>query len=121
MPALPSSPRASVVRACLLALAAAAGDPAEVVEITIRSNGSTIVYAVTPVEARAVLGPAPVKGLSPVAEAIYRALTPEPQTAKTLARLAGYRVNPHFRGGLRELQRRTPPLCVKVPEGYRKC
>lgn len=117
---LPPSPRAELVRAAVHAAAAVAGQAVTALVVTVAAVGVEVEVRVSAEEVRAVLGPAAVEGLSPVAQAIYRVLTLEPQTAKTLARMAGYHVNPHFRGGLRELRRRDPPLCVQTPEGYRR-
>lgn len=84
-----SSPRASVVRACLLALAAAAGAPAEAVEIVIRSNGSTLVYSVTPDEVRAVLGPVERAPLTPLEGELLAVLTEKESKPAAIARRAG--------------------------------
>lgn len=114
------TPRAELARAAVRLMAALVGLCGDPVEIEVRCNGTRTVVVVSAEEQAAILGPPKVEGLSPLEEAIYAVLTDRPQPAKVLARLAGYRLNPHFRGGLRALQRRAPPLCVKVAEGYRR-
>ncbi len=116
MPA-PSSHRAEIVRACVLALAALDGPPAEPVEVEVRCGAVRIVAVVTPEEARAILGPPAVGGLSPAAAALLSALSAEPRTAKALARAAGYSMGSHVYVALRELEGRG--LCEKTAKGYR--
>ena len=99
----PSSPRASVVRACLLALVAAAGDPADTVEITIHSNGSTIVYAVGPDEARAVLGPVERPALTGLESELLAVLTDRESKPGAIALRAGKNLNSHVYDALRAL------------------
>jgi hypothetical protein len=112
------TPRALWIRAAIMVIASISGAPAESVEISVSCNGTRVEATVTPDEARAILGPPEVPGLSPVARAVLAVLTDAPQTAKALARLAGYKLNPHFRGGIRELERHTPPLCARRDGGY---
>ena len=100
---VPSSPRASVVRACLLALAAAAGAPAEAVEITIRSNGSTLTYAVTPDEARAVLGPVERPALTPLEGELLAVLTERESKPGAIAARAGKNCTAHVYTALHSL------------------
>lgn len=111
-----SAVRASVVRACLLALSAAAGPPEGDTVITVGCGGSRIVYTVTAVEARAVLGPPAVEGLSVLAGALLGRLTDVPLTAKRLARESGYSMGSHVYAALRELEGRG--LAIKTHKGY---
>jgi hypothetical protein len=109
--------RAQAVRACLLALASVNGPPGSAVRITIESDGSSIVYAITPGEAAAIIGPPEQDGLSVLAQALLRQLSSEPRTAKAAARAAGYSMGSHVYAALRELEGRK--LAEKTPKGYR--
>lgn len=109
------TPRARVLRAALDSLRAEAGAVAGPVRVTVECPGSRLVFELSAEECRSLNGPP--DGLSPLEAATLRVLTPEPQTAKALARLAGYRLNSHFRAGLRLLERRG--LAVRTGDGYR--
>ena len=118
-----ASPRAEMVRAALRVFAANAGRPARSLRVTIQADDLEITFTVLPDEAVAFAVPverrAPPAGLGQLPRAIVAALTDEPVSAETLARRAGYRLNSHFRAGIRQLERMTPPLCVRTADGYR--
>jgi hypothetical protein len=118
--AAPVSQRPAIVRLALLALQGSGERITGPVRVTIRHAQTRVVYDVTADEARVALGPATATGLSALEQAILGALTDAPQTARALARITGYRLNPHFRGGIRSLERREPPLCVRTADGYRR-
>ena len=117
MPPPPSSPRAELVRAAVHAAAAVVGQAVTALVVTVAAVGVEVEVRVSAEEVRAVLGPVAVEGLSVLAEALRAKLTPEPTTAKRLAREAGYSMGSHVYAALRELEGRQ--LCRKTAKGYR--
>lgn len=119
MPRPPSSVRAQLARLCLALLAV--GDDAAFtrpVHLRVWDDDEEVEVSLhfSPAELKAVAGPPPVDGLSVLAAALLKQLTPEPRTAKALARAAGYSMGSHVYAALRELDGRG--LSIKTTKGY---
>ncbi|MDE2097204.1 MAG: hypothetical protein KGL39_08150 [Patescibacteria group bacterium] len=113
----PSSPP-SALRAQLLALAdllPALGNDADALTIIISRGGARLRFEFTPEELSAANGN---NGLSAIEQAVLKAATRTPQTAKTLARLSGYSLS-RVRDAITRLTGLDPPLLIRTPQGLR--
>lgn len=95
-----------IVRLCLEALACLHGPPVEAVRIEVRAGQLRIEVDISPEEAQRLLGPRPPPDLSTPERRVLEAMTAEPQTAKAIARRAGYSSASYVRAALKALERR---------------
>ncbi len=93
-------PRTQLLRLALRLLAASESAPPESLTVTIAAMGQTLTFTSRPGELN---GAAPPANLTPAESAILRAATREKQTAKALARIAGYRSLSHARAAIARL------------------
>jgi hypothetical protein len=82
--------------------------------VIVERAGNRVEFTALPGELTAVLP----GNLSPAERKVLGVATDQPQQAKVLASKAGYRLNSYFRGILRGLCRRDPPLLERVGNDY---
>jgi hypothetical protein len=115
-PPMESPPPRATLREQLLAIARqlqpfAEVDPALPVTVVFRCGDATLEIKIDP----ASIGAAHT-GLPQMEQDLLRVATRKPESAKTLARLAGKTMNSHINKALAELCRKR--LLLRMPEGY---
>src|SRR5262249_27303615 len=112
----PADLRATLLRLAAEAVPPQAGQKPESLVVIVERPGFSVRFTPLPGE----LDFDAPSHLSSKARQLLEVLTPIPQSTKVLARKLGQaKVNTHTYDALRELQRHSPPLVVRTPDGYR--